>query len=895
MVGLCTHSQLDPDASLGELVSPDPFRKSASAPTWEKPTGHIDEATIEGMRSRFVDNQTGDTCLSTGTAGEPTRALAVTEVTLNQKSTLKARSKLDLASSRRMLFGSLGLRTPKSAQDELETREKLMKSFRPVKESHSHNAATATRSFTAGELEENENWTQKIVLRAVECCYEGIELSTPPFPFVQRWDPQQQGSNKGFVGGKRKSKKRKRNESQFNQRVFEQKSEDGERFAHILPPSGVEDLDENNTTWNTDNQQSAVQQKENDEDEVAVNQPFRRDIVASANDSAEYRNTQDLPVLPEDLSTCISLTTDMSTPGAIIAFKQLDMSQETNWQPRVSEYRTATVGHLIENGMLRIILAQRDRPQNQKSYDMQTGERIYSKFEMPGMDEEPIEDGVIELSFAELIDPKLICSGSAEKTPLVDRVNDQQCSVHGGGLRGEVDVTMPEADDQLPVDSIVLNTRSPDGSLDAHETDKGREGVRKEIFDLIKDAGWRSSVGLNIVEGKVSSKHLSLTDQIDEKQKESSFPSSPNSPDFGSSPHIAARNPTKSGEQNSPVDKTDDKEEESAIPDSPNFSGFNSVPPTAAGIEVNARMQDPLTDQTNGDEEESAFPISPNFPGFCSSPPTSVRIKAMFAKQRTEGLTSDPKSSPKSTNGFGFAESLPPQPSAESKSPPTRSSSFGDENFDQKIDDNDEDLGWKEPPLTSDILEADHQVASQELNSPTSESPLHAVQSDTKILERGSPSKPAISSDSENEFPRLEDVFSQIRSSHEPSSFQTEDSTYMRTSSFETVIPKEEPVSSLPAREVRPHDKGKLPQKQTLFAWPESEGENRIIRGSQAPIQSETVDLTLSNDAAPDDEDVDRGSQLPAGPGWVQKTRASVGRNDTVKGGRGRPRRTRST
>jgi hypothetical protein len=41
-----------------------------------------------------------------------------------------------------------------------------------------------------GEHEDDDSWRERIDLRAVECCDNGVELSTPPFPFYQYWDPQ---------------------------------------------------------------------------------------------------------------------------------------------------------------------------------------------------------------------------------------------------------------------------------------------------------------------------------------------------------------------------------------------------------------------------------------------------------------------------------------------------------------------------------------------------------------------------------------------------------------------------------------------------------------------------------------------------------------------------------
>jgi hypothetical protein len=41
-----------------------------------------------------------------------------------------------------------------------------------------------------GPAGDDDSWLQRIDLRAVECCEEGIELSTPLFSFYHRWDPE---------------------------------------------------------------------------------------------------------------------------------------------------------------------------------------------------------------------------------------------------------------------------------------------------------------------------------------------------------------------------------------------------------------------------------------------------------------------------------------------------------------------------------------------------------------------------------------------------------------------------------------------------------------------------------------------------------------------------------
>lgn len=45
-----------------------------------------------------------------------------------------------------------------------------------------------------GDAADKADWRQKVTYLGVECCQQGVELSEPPFPFEQRWDPQQQGS-----------------------------------------------------------------------------------------------------------------------------------------------------------------------------------------------------------------------------------------------------------------------------------------------------------------------------------------------------------------------------------------------------------------------------------------------------------------------------------------------------------------------------------------------------------------------------------------------------------------------------------------------------------------------------------------------------------------------------
>lgn len=906
VAGLRAHSQRLSNTSFVAVLSPKASRKDASAVAIEEVAINFDKTTIETMENGPLDGQSLDfqnvgytTCQNSASA----MAEKVESASKNVK-TPERHLKLDLASSRRMLFGSLGIRTPKTKEDETETREKLMKGFKPMKEPRSQEVAEANELLPVEGPEENGNWADKIVLKAAECCHEGIELNTPPFPFVQRWDPQQRGGYKGFGGGSsRTNRKRKRNNSQSYQPDFSHEPGYCQLIQHDQPPSGFEAPKGKDAAAPAEKKQPARADQGIDVHGVQVNANFTRENDASAKEYPVNMISEDIPILSDDMSTCVSLTVELSLPGAVIAFKQLDMSEKTNWQPRVSEYRTATVGHSMANGMLRMILAQRDRPQTQISYNQRTGERIYSKFEMPGLDEEEAcEDGVIELSFAELIEPKLISPASTE-SGVAGQLDDQQCSMRGGNLTSESNADIVEAIDPSSISPTLFNANLPIGSTDMNGTDQGREGIRKEIFSIIKDGGWRSSISSIIRGGEVFNEHETSIDKTEESKGESPFLSSPKLASAKSSSPTAARAETGPEKRPSQADPTIENGEDCDYPVSPNFHGFGSSPPIAQRLEPKPKKQDPQTEKIN--EDESTFPNPLNFPSFSSSLSGAARKKAELETQKSDGIVSVPESPCYDvTEGFTTPKSFSERPS-----------NLGNEDFGQRADEN---LGWKELPLSSDVmeadhLEADHQIASQELASrgSPSESPPPVDLKNESIPKAGS------SSGSDSEFPSLEDVFSIFRSPH--------GTKHIGTSSFETEI-SEAPVSTQPVRRVKREEpapfasqparrvkkEGSMPvssllawkprpemneltAKQTLFTWPESEGKDQNMQASIAP-KPQIADLTLSSDDLPDDDDfVDYATQLPTGPGWVQKSRASAGVTAAVKRVRGRRRKLRST
>lgn len=305
----------------------------------------------------------------------------------------RRRTRLDIASSRRLLFGSLGLRAPKTAAEEDSIRNKLMEGVKPSIQPQKD----SDLPLHAESALDDESWVDKIILRAVECCDEGSELATPPFPFVQGWDRRRLGPNN------RGNQKQKSGYGAKKRRVGRDHDYDYEDYQHELEYDDAIDPDIE--------YEDIVDQHQDRDDEMqaAVDRQLMRDSNSSF---ADQPQVEDLPEVPTDLSPYEALTKENVEPGAVVVFKQIRMSEATNWSPIVSEYRTAIIDRILETGRLEMTLAYRDRVNQEKTYNPKTGERTYSKFEMPDVgneDEEADDDGrYLEMGLEEMIEPKLI-------------------------------------------------------------------------------------------------------------------------------------------------------------------------------------------------------------------------------------------------------------------------------------------------------------------------------------------------------------------------------------------------------------------------------------------------------------------------------------------------------
>ncbi|KAI5194174.1 hypothetical protein E4T39_08757 [Aureobasidium subglaciale] len=370
---------------------------------------------------------------------EPSTATAQPEV---------RRARLDLASSNRLLFNSLGVRAPKNDADRQRLQAKLAAPVRkPVAK-----PTTATAPIQESPIEEEEvdstdvnAWQSKISLSAVECApgQEEYYYSTPPFPFYKRWDPSQ------------RTKKRKRGSQPFDSSKLQRTEEE---------------LDNSYSEYYNEGADGDALNYGDGEDETA-GAPESDQEAATAQLLAESSDAADLPALPSDLSTLPPLTNETTLPGAIIAFARFEVSAATNWAPAMSPVRTASIQHVSDNKSLGLQLAKRDIPG--KQYDSQ-GRRLFEKFEMitGDEDEDGEDDGFLEIDVAEMIDPRLV---QAAETREEGVIMEESPSVENN----DHDTEMIEMNDLIdddyvlvshPNDTIATESGQPSSYLSAIST-----------------------------------------------------------------------------------------------------------------------------------------------------------------------------------------------------------------------------------------------------------------------------------------------------------------------------------------------------------------------------------------------------------------------------------------
>lgn len=348
--------------------------------------------------------------------------------------------------------------------------------------------------------QDSEAWRDKIIYRAVECCHDGVELSEPPFPFVQRWDPQQQRFSKEKTQRGGRSKRKQRNQAEY----LDEESRSGAKRRKY---AGYEADD-------VSHQSSRQQDDGTTYQDTVLNYD---DEPQEASDRSEQAGSQtadgeDLPPLPPDLSTLPMLQPGQVTAGMVLTWKQLLLSKATSWQPQVADL-TGVVVEVLEDNALRVRLAKRDRnlDRNEKVFD-EEGNRVYDKFELPGMDEEGEEageEGYRTLELADMMEPRILQPAPCRASGL-DRSDPSPEATREEGV-GSTKGDIPTADDKEQEGEHTIGSGGADDS-DAQPNCRGEEAPeastssqpadeismtedrRREISLLINDAGFRKDI-----------------------------------------------------------------------------------------------------------------------------------------------------------------------------------------------------------------------------------------------------------------------------------------------------------------------------------------------------------------------------------------------------------------
>ncbi|KAI0506343.1 hypothetical protein F5B22DRAFT_650903 [Xylaria bambusicola] len=370
---------------------------------------HCSVAADRANRKHAKDVETSSQHDQNGDHVEPTEKSPVDD---QAESTQKKR-RIDLGAGRRLVFGALGLRNPKNKDDEDKLRDRL----RADAQQHANRYLSSQSQPAADEVENMDEeqdpdaWKLKINYRAVECCQDNTELSPAPFPFRQRWDPQQQytlASKRGKRGGK--SKQAQRNQDHFYEDNQLGKKRKRHNSSELLGTENDQSYSgENNTTdgfdvtLNYDDAESPAHSHENN-------------VV---NGTSQATDLDDLPSVPQDVSVLPSLRPGEAQVGMVIAWLKWTCSSATGWQPQLS--RVAAIVAKVDDdaATLKVCLAKRDRHlnANEKRYDHTTGQRIYDRFEAPDLDEEGeenddyedgVDEGYCDISWADMKDPRIL-------------------------------------------------------------------------------------------------------------------------------------------------------------------------------------------------------------------------------------------------------------------------------------------------------------------------------------------------------------------------------------------------------------------------------------------------------------------------------------------------------
>lgn len=292
------------------------------------------------------------------------------------------RAKLDLAGSTRLVFGSLGVRVPRTEADKTSTRAKLAARASNGTNKLMQNGTVESVSADPPECadiaaSEYEDWQSKINLSAVECWDEQVNLSTPPFPYTNGWDPQYQ-----------KRKKRKRNDTQSGPYANSYNQHNG--IENIV--LNYDDVDED----------ADAEFDDNHWEEGALLDGYGE---ADQADEGDQALEDDFPAVPGDITTLSLLEEESAAVGDFVIYQALECSPATKWQPTFLSHTIQLLEKTTDGWKVKRAL--RDLPKRQ--YD-EEGNRVYDKFETreeSDGEEDEVTD-VTEMPWKDITDARLL-------------------------------------------------------------------------------------------------------------------------------------------------------------------------------------------------------------------------------------------------------------------------------------------------------------------------------------------------------------------------------------------------------------------------------------------------------------------------------------------------------
>lgn len=223
-------------------------------------------------------------------------------------------------------------------------------------------------------------WKSRINLSAFECWEEEYELTAPPFPFVQHWDPAGK-----VMRDAAKKKKAKKGGKKAPRPVEEYEEEEEEEEKIFLNYDDAPD-------FNPDVEIHA-----------AIEDQLQQDIATAAQEQDEF------PPLPEDLNALPDLTPADIKVGAVIVCKFFGINPVTV-TPETSDFKTSIVEQEGDSGAgagtFRLRIAQRDLPKKEKKFNSK-GQRVYDAKDGFFMEEDD-EEGLWSGMFGELVQGKLL-------------------------------------------------------------------------------------------------------------------------------------------------------------------------------------------------------------------------------------------------------------------------------------------------------------------------------------------------------------------------------------------------------------------------------------------------------------------------------------------------------